>query len=228
MSGFLKIYRTFFFHNFWKEERAFSRAEAFLDLLQLAAHAHTKKLIKGVLIKLEPGQLCGSERYLAGRWGWSTKKVRLYIALLEGESMVVTERKQSGSILTLLNYEKYASAFNAEEAQKKHQGSTEEAPRKQIKEREEYTLPPTPPLCTLIQAKSQASAYRYSEEEAEHWWNTRNRSGWSIAPQSGGAAKRITSWQSDMAVSLPWVKESMAKAARANQNKTFNSTNVGI
>ena len=148
-NGYFKLQRRFFAHALWEEERTFSKAEAFLDLLQLAAFKLTKKIVKGSLITLEPGQLCGSERYLSGRWNWSTKKVRAFLTLLEADRMVGIEKKREGSVITLRNYRKYCDMILSEEAQKKQTGSTEEAPRKQIeegkerKEGGEEELPPT-------------------------------------------------------------------------------------
>lgn len=49
-------------------------------------------------------------------------------------------------------------------------------------------------------------------EQAEHWWHTRNASGWTKGTQGGGAGRKITSWQSDMSASVSWVSESLAKA----------------
>lgn len=72
-----------------------------------------------------------------------------------------------------------------------------------------------PPLCTIEQARSTASMNRMTEEEADHWWHTRNASGWTKGGTAGGAARKITSWQSDMATSAQWVKESLAKQKQA-------------
>lgn len=138
MNGYFQLQRRFFSHWLWTEEsRVFSKAEAFLDLLQLAAFTRTRRIVGGSVIQLEPGQVCGSERYLAGRWGWSTKKVRAYLTLLEAERMVGRQKKREGTILTLCNYEKYRAEFIAKEAPKNQEGSTEEAPRKQIEEGKE-------------------------------------------------------------------------------------------
>lgn len=136
-NGYLMLQRRFFSHALWEESREFSRAEAFLDLLQLAAYAHTKKIVKGVLVSLAPGQLCASQRYMADRWGWSTKKVRHFFALLEADQIIEPQKNREGTIITLCNYEKYNSSDPEKEPQKPHRGTTEEPPRNQIKEREE-------------------------------------------------------------------------------------------
>ena len=107
MQGYIILHRRFFTHWLWTEEREFSKREAFLDLLQLAAYAHSKRLIKGDVVELRPGQLCGSERYLAGRWKWSTTRVRAFLTLLEADKMVGIEtKKRAGSVITLTNYGK--------------------------------------------------------------------------------------------------------------------------
>lgn len=138
MNGHLQLQRRFFSHWLWAgDSRIFSKAEAFLDLLQLAAFTRTRKVVGASLIELEPGQVCGSERYLAGRWGWSTKKVRAFLALLEADHMVGREKKQGVTVITLCNYAKYASGGSAEEAPKKRRRSSEEAARKRIEEGEE-------------------------------------------------------------------------------------------
>lgn len=76
----------------------------------------------------------------------------------------------------------------------------------------------TPPEfcpCSIEQAISQAPVCRMTPEQATHWWNVRNASGWTKGSTGGGTPRRITSWQSDMATSAAWVAESMAKAQGA-------------
>lgn len=63
------------------------------------------------------------------------------------------------------------------------------------------------PLCTIEQALAYAPNVKFTEAEAERWWHTRNASGWTKGSVNGGHARRITSWQSDMATSVGWVKQ---------------------
>ena len=101
--------------------------------------------------------------------------------------------------------------------------SAREADKKQTKiglqnSRVEYIIKNTPPEfcpCSVEQAISYAPNVRMSADQAEHWWNVRNASGWTKGSTGGGTPRRITSWQSDMATSLSWVAESMQKAAGA-------------
>jgi hypothetical protein len=99
---------------------------------------------------------------------------------------------------------------------------TERKGKGKDKGKEENTpLPPlldfeAKPLCTLAQALLQAPMARMTPKAAEHWWHTRNASGWTKGSTGGGSPRRITSWQSDMATSREWAEESVAKA----RNKT--------
>lgn len=91
-----------------------------------------------------------------------------------------------------------------------HEKRTKSGPekrREEIKEREIGAVG----LCTLDQAKSYAGMVKLTESEAEHWWNTRNASGWTKGGAGGAQRTKITSWQSDMASSASWAKEGASK-----------------
>lgn len=221
-NGYFMLQRRFFSHWLWADEsRVFSKAEAFLDLLQLAAFTRTKRIVGSAVVQLEPGEVCGSERYLSGRWGWSTKKVRAFLTLLEADRMLGRQKKQGVTVITLCNYSKYTAQGSTEEAAKHQQGSTEEAPRKRIEEGEEGQKgewqrplgeePEEKPLCTLGQALEVGSRNRLSPEAIRFWWNDRNSKGWR---KGGLGSPRITSWQSDLA-NGQWAEEAASKASKA-------------
>lgn len=136
-KGFLKLYRQFFQSELWKEGRAFSNAEAFLDLLQLAAHAHTKLIVRGQWRELTPGQLCASQRYLSRRWGWSTTKVRQYIALLEADGIVQPQKNRESTIITICRYRESGDEAVIFSPEKNHRETSEKPPGNQIEEGKE-------------------------------------------------------------------------------------------
>ena len=108
-SGFVKLSRGFFDHYLWSETRTFSKAEAFLDLIQRASFAEHKQLIDGQLITLERGQQIASVRYLAKRWAWSKGKVERFLDGLAHDQMVNRKTGHGQTILTLCNYDAYNS-----------------------------------------------------------------------------------------------------------------------
>jgi predicted transcriptional regulator len=73
------------------------------------------------------------------------------------------------------------------------------------------------PLCTLSQAIANAPMCRMTQEQAEHWWHTRNASDWTKGSSGGGSPRKITSWQSDMATSVSWVADAMSKNQKSKQ-----------
>jgi len=108
-KGYIKLHRRFFSSRMWKEARAFSECEAWIDLMQAARFdaAVTHKRIGGRRISFGRGELVGSLRYLSARWGWPEKKVRAYLDYLRRQHMIRTEVRQGISIIAMLNYEKY-------------------------------------------------------------------------------------------------------------------------
>jgi hypothetical protein len=67
---------------------AFSRMEAWLDLLCLANYKKTRVPNRGQVMTLDVGQLVGSRRWLANRWNWSDKAVRHFLGVLDDEGMI--------------------------------------------------------------------------------------------------------------------------------------------
>ncbi|WP_367871822.1 hypothetical protein [Luteolibacter sp. Populi] len=141
MNGYLQLQRNFFSHSIWHEKREFSRAEAFLDMLQLAVFTRTKKIVKESMLVLEPGQLCGSIRFLAGRWGWGVKRVRYFLAMLEAEELITlgkeSKRAHFGEVITILNYGAYKNVPAEKGTLTAHSRHTDGTLTAQIEEGEE-------------------------------------------------------------------------------------------
>jgi hypothetical protein len=98
-------------------------------------------------------------------------------------------------------------------------GVTDASPEKRREEKSiKNTLPEFCP-CSIEQAISYASTVRMTPDQAAHWWNVRNASGWTKGSTGGGTPRRITSWQSDMATSAAWVAESIQKAQGASKGR---------
>ena len=108
MEGYLKLQRKFYDHWLWDEKRTFSKAEAWLDLLQLAAFAPSKRMIRGQLIRLDEGECVASVRYLGERWQWGKDKVAKFMSLLESDAMIRRMSRQGETILILCKYKEYS------------------------------------------------------------------------------------------------------------------------
>lgn len=99
--------RSMFSHHLWQENRVFSRAEAWLDLLQTAAIVPQKRLIAGHPIEIPRGGIVASVRFLSVRYKWSNTKVCLFLDSLECEGMIIREKRHGNTAILLCNFEKY-------------------------------------------------------------------------------------------------------------------------
>lgn len=114
VNGFFKIQRKFFSHWLWEEDRSFSRAEAWLDMLQMAAFKETKRLVNGKMISIPIGGIAASERFLGTRWKWSRSKVRAFLLCLVSDQMLDQQKDHGETVLILCNYERYAFSVDDE------------------------------------------------------------------------------------------------------------------
>lgn len=108
-EGYVPINRKFFNHPLWKEGRTFSKAEAWLDLIQSARFeaSMAKELIGGRLVSWTTGQLPASVRLLAQKWNWTKGRVENFLKLLESEGMIRKEIVEGQTVITLVNYSNY-------------------------------------------------------------------------------------------------------------------------
>ena len=80
-EGHIQLWRRFRGHEYWpsEENRAFTRLEAWIDLLyQASFKAHTR-YFKGRRVALKTGELVTSERDLSEHWQWSRTKLRTFL-----------------------------------------------------------------------------------------------------------------------------------------------------
>ena len=115
-GGYFKLYRRAFRdvdHGgdpLWNEKRVWSRAEAWLYLLSIAAYdPHDKPLKAGRSVHLERGEFYASLRYLARRWGWSKSKVARFLEQLGTglERITRKNRDTDGDTYLVNNFEYY-------------------------------------------------------------------------------------------------------------------------
>ncbi len=144
-DGYFTFPRSFFSSAIWREERIYSRAEAWVDLYQTANYAPGQHIAEGRCLSLARGELVASVRYLSKRWSWSRGKVERYLKLLKSPQIRLVEtRTETGiTIVTILNYDTY----------KNNQPPSETPPRpsarhprdKEKEKKKKETLSPQPP-----------------------------------------------------------------------------------
>lgn len=123
MSGYIKLYRQVMDNPMWSD-KPFSRGQAWIDLLMLANWGDSKVLDGDKVVTLHRGELLCSQVYLANRWGWSRKKVKGFLSVLQREGMGSVKGTSKGTTLTIENYSKYQDEGTAEGTAQEHQKSS--------------------------------------------------------------------------------------------------------
>lgn len=106
MAGWIKLHRELLQNPVWTSE-PFTRGQAWVDLLMLAAFKENFVHINGRRIDLKPGQLCWSKVKLAQRWGWSKGKLNRYFTELQTDQRIDHQNLTVTSVITILNWDKY-------------------------------------------------------------------------------------------------------------------------
>lgn len=126
MSGWIKVHRKVQDHWIFKEQREFSRFEAWLDILLCANHSEQKVIIQGTVYTVKQGESLHSLETWAKRWNWSKTKVRRFFDTLTKELMIETTNETKTTRLTICNYASYQVERNADETPKKRRRNADE------------------------------------------------------------------------------------------------------
>ena len=105
-DDFIKLNRGITDHWLW-ETKPFSPGQAWIDLLLMAAWKTAPREWKGSFVIQHRGDVLTTLKTLADRWGWSEKKVRRFLGVLEQDGMLTKKGQAKGTILTIENYTKF-------------------------------------------------------------------------------------------------------------------------
>ena len=103
MAGYIKLYRDIQDHWLW-QEKPFSKAQAWIDLLMMANHIDKQIPFGNDLVLVERGCLITSEVKLAVRWGWSRTKARAFLDMLKSDNMIDKQSDNKKTYIKVLNY----------------------------------------------------------------------------------------------------------------------------
>lgn len=140
-QGYIKLHRKFFENTLWKEPREYSKAEAWLDLIQSARFESSQVILNGRVIEVQMSEVAASRRYLEKRWGWGSTKVNNFLDYLKKNQMITTKQTSGQTIITLCNYERYNGKQTREQTSDKpptNQRQTSDKP----KEKKDNIIPP--------------------------------------------------------------------------------------
>lgn len=127
MDGWIKVHRSVLENPLWTD-KPFSRGQAWIDILLRANYEDKEIMLGGNIAKVKRGSFITSELKLMDRWGWSKKKVRAFLSLLETENMIVRYATQKGTTIKVVNYKVYQDLGTIQEPLRDHKETVERPP----------------------------------------------------------------------------------------------------
>jgi hypothetical protein len=125
-GGYIMLHRQFQSHDFWRERRAFSRAEAWLDILMAARWQEEPGEVRigNMLLHCGRGEVLYSMKNWAQRWGWSEAKVKRFLDSLDAKrnpklkrSMIEVSNEVKTTRIKVCNYDAYQTTRSANDAE---------------------------------------------------------------------------------------------------------------
>ena len=138
MSGYIKLNRGFFNNFLWNEAREFSKAEAWIDLIQSARFEASTEVVNGKVIELQRGELPVSRRFLELRWNWGSTKVSNFLKMLTQNGMINHRQSNGQTILILVKFNVYNASQTTDKPPTNHEQTTNKPRTNQNKEYKEY------------------------------------------------------------------------------------------
>ena len=115
MTGYVLIARGMLKHPRFKPTGPFSSFEAWCWLIESAAYAPCDVVMQNGrykrIVRLEPGQLSFSIRFLAKAWRWSENRVQRFLCGTQSDGSVTTQTDTGQLVITLCNWAKYQRPF---------------------------------------------------------------------------------------------------------------------
>lgn len=115
-------------------KEAFTKWQAWCDLILLAYFAPAEFFVRGVRVKAKRGCVYKGVLELADRWKWSRGKVERFLSYLETDKRISIQKSHVISCVSILNYDKYQQNESTNETTDKTTNrSTNESTYKNIK-----------------------------------------------------------------------------------------------
>lgn len=140
MEGWIKLYKQVQDNVLW-QDKPFSKGQAWIDLLLMANYADGEMLSKGTIVQIRRGQVFRTQKHLSERWGWSIKKVRGFLLLLEKQKMATVEGIAQGMLITIEKYEFFQCQGHEEGTVEGRNRATQGRQNKKNKEEKQFTPP---------------------------------------------------------------------------------------
>lgn len=124
MSGYILLHRSLLTNWVW-EDRIFSKAEAWIDLIFLVNFAESTYQVGNEILPVLPGSRYTTVKELCERWKWSNTKVTNFLRLLQNDNMIVKNNVKKKTLLTIVNWDKYQTKSDKKASEKRRENVEE-------------------------------------------------------------------------------------------------------
>ena len=222
-SGYIKLHRAIQDNPKWLAE-AFSRQQAWIDLLLLANHKPTVVYIAGHRIDVQRGEVAWSAVNLANRWRWSKSKFWRFMDELERDGQTSHRNAVLTTVISITNYEMYQSCDTPNESPNESPNDTpSESPsdtqtRMERMKRNKNTpfIPQTGECAFVLSSEPDAKKSRTKFVDAISWTSS---SGWTGITESDKASWKMAYPACDLdrqlAAMSEWLKANPEKSRKS-------------
>jgi hypothetical protein len=134
------MYRSLLGDEIWLH-KPYSWGQAWVDLIANAKYQDEYETSRNRSFKVKRGQLLTSISKLSERWGWHKKSVINYLAVLKRKKKIRVKQDNYGSLITIVNYDKYQNSGSLENRNTGSLGTPQKEHFPIIKERKENSVP---------------------------------------------------------------------------------------
>ncbi len=186
-DGWIKLHRKIMDNPLYLAE-AFTRMQAWIDLLLLANHKEGFFYVRGNKVVVSRGQVGTSSRTLASRWQWSRGKVERFLKELEYNNQIRPQKNNVITLISICNYDDFQNIEPQTEPQTSRRQTTDEPQTDRNKndknvnndnnrDKDETAKRFVPPSINEVQ--SYISEKKYSVN-AERFFNHYESVGWKV------------------------------------------------
>jgi hypothetical protein len=130
--GWIAIDRKLLDSAIWNTGEAFTKGQAWVDLLLLANYEETEQFIGYEVIKIPRGTYMTTIRDLSKRWDWSTSKVLNFLHFLEKQKMLTLKANTKKTLISIVNYENYQSEKNTKKTQSERKANASQTQKENL------------------------------------------------------------------------------------------------
>lgn len=241
-EGYIKLSRKYFDNPLWTEPRVYSRAEAWIDLIQSAKFEAQSLILDGRAIEVQRGEIVASRRYLEIRWKWSNTKVDNFIKLLVDQGMISKRNAKGNTVLTLTNFSTYNdvnATKNATETPHERQQNATRTPnirkirKKECKDKERedgdnvasLTEPEIPDSENYYFGETETPKNPVSDEK-EKSCAKKEKTEITVSPQESANFKKFQAWIRDNAPQVAKFKEPFTPEQFVKLKQDFDLTTI--